>query len=259
MISKDLSNAIFSPGSADGPEPSVCPDGTIPDPSGPDLVLVSPSRPRVKGKGGATIDTSGRNGSGSSESRALQSSLESRLRARFGTVGSTLFRQTWSEKVTPSGRRYSAHTASALRTSGNGCGSWLSPRATEACEDPKASTARLQDRKEDTCTSLSAQAVFLASWATASSRDWKDTGGMAVTGTNPDGSLRSRLDQLPRQAHLSGPPENGFTVGTGKQGALNPSLSRWLMGYPMEWDLCAMEIERSSIRSSRKPKTESAD
>ena len=219
MISKDLSSAISSPESEDGHEPFGSPDGTIQDPSGPVLVLVSPSRQRVKEKGGATIDTCGRNGSGSSESRALQLSLESRLKARFDMAGSTLFRQTWSEKVTPSGRRYSAHTASALRTSGNGCGSRLSP------------------------------------WATASSRDWKDTGGMAVTGTNPDGSLRSRLDQLPRQAHLSGPPENGFPVGTEKPGVLNPSLSRWLMGYPMDWDLCAMEIERSSVRSSRKPRT----
>ncbi len=35
-------------------------------------------------------------------------------------------------------------------------------------------------------------------WPTASARDWKDTPGMALTGTNPDGSNRDRLDQLAR-------------------------------------------------------------
>ena len=34
-------------------------------------------------------------------------------------------------------------------------------------------------------------------WMTASARDWKDTPGMATTGTNPDGTTRTRLDQLP--------------------------------------------------------------
>jgi len=45
------------------------------------------------------------------------------------------------------------------------------------------------------------QAVALmVGWSTPSSRDWKDTPGMATTGVNPDGSERTRIDQLPRQA-----------------------------------------------------------
>jgi hypothetical protein len=43
----------------------------------------------------------------------------------------------------------------------------------------------------------------LAQWPTPSSRDWKDTPGMATIGTNPDGSERTRLDQLPRVASLA--------------------------------------------------------
>jgi hypothetical protein len=43
----------------------------------------------------------------------------------------------------------------------------------------------------------------LATWSTPSTRDWKDTAGMATTGTNPDGSERTRIDQLPRQAQLA--------------------------------------------------------
>jgi hypothetical protein len=41
-----------------------------------------------------------------------------------------------------------------------------------------------------------------AGWSTPAARDWKDTEGMATTGINPDGSERSRLDQLPRQVSL---------------------------------------------------------
>jgi hypothetical protein len=38
-------------------------------------------------------------------------------------------------------------------------------------------------------------------WPTASSRDYKDTPGMARTGTNPDGSERKREDQLARAVY----------------------------------------------------------
>ena len=48
--------------------------------------------------------------------------------------------------------------------------------------------------------------VQLASWSTPSARDWKDTPGMATTAVNPDGSDRTRLDQLPRQAILASWP-----------------------------------------------------
>ena len=37
-----------------------------------------------------------------------------------------------------------------------------------------------------------------SSWPTASSRDWKDSAGMATSSINKDGSDRNRIDQLPR-------------------------------------------------------------
>ena len=42
----------------------------------------------------------------------------------------------------------------------------------------------------------------LVGWPTCSARDWKDTPGMSETGVNPDGTERTRLDQLPRVANL---------------------------------------------------------
>ena len=115
----------------------------------------------------------------------------------------------------------------------------------------------------------------MAGWATPSARDWKDSPGMKTTGVNPDGSLRKRLDQLPRQAVLAGwasprasdskknyrsaeaalreiarkgiSNDLGLIVSqfsapmepTEQSLVLNPEFSRWLMGYPEAWTASA--------------------
>jgi len=117
--------------------------------------------------GAATIATCCPSSSGSSASAALQSSLANRLRARMGGRGSPLYALSWKEWDMALGPPICALRASAPRTSGSGCSS---------------------------------------GWPTAASRDWKDTAGMAVEATNPDGSARTRLDQLPRVATMVGWP-----------------------------------------------------
>lgn len=341
-----------------------------------------------------TLVTSGRHGSPSSASAALQSSLESRLLPRLDTAGSTLFVETWKRKATPLRRRYWEHTASARRTSGSACTSVPSPdarsgrgglpsdpsdpsdpirriergnsmplesmvlmssvptpnagpqndadpdwerRRAEARErhnngngfglnlsmaatlatvtSPTArdhsrggqparpwdtgvpltqqvalatvATPRNEDsespgahrgspdtlpaqtklsavptpakadgeRGSETMTrgNLTLKGAALTSVTSPSARDWKDTSGMSESGVDPDGSTRSRLDQLPRQAQLaaSGPTATGGTGATGSTGQLDPAYSRWLMGVPPAWDAFACMAMPSSSRSRR--------
>ena len=218
-------------------------------------------------------------------SNNLSAALGRQLRKNLAGSGSKLYKSTWSEQVTPAGRRYSLLRASALRTADIGCTGWPTPAA----------------------------------------RDGKDSPGMAIEGTNPDGTTRIRLDQLPRQAQLTawteaegqgadrlpgagslaawptptkgnadggqsseshsttgrradgtkatvslnqvarstawteaeGPARLtstgemliGSAAGMAAGGQLKPEFSAWLMGYPHAWDRCA-PISESKRRKS---------
>ena len=68
----------------------------------------------------------------------------------------------------------------------------------------------------------------MASWVTTTTtRDWKDTAGMALTAMNPDSSERSRTDQLPRQAQLASWPT---TSASDTRGYSQKAVDEWLAG-----------------------------
>lgn len=173
----DMPSSISSQGLQDGQKRSDSPGGRKIERSGQEAAPVSLSQAQENNRALQTNDTSGLNSGDSSKPVALQSFLENRLRQRLEGRGSTLFVLKWKHWDMSSGLPICALRASAHRISANG----------------STSGPTIYDLPQ-------------TGWSTPSSRDWKDTPGMATTATNPDGSKRTRLDQLPRQAQLTGWP-----------------------------------------------------
>lgn len=198
------------PVSASGPTPCAELGGLTTDQFGQALAPANLSARQAKAAGLMTSGICGPLSSTSSHSAALQSSLVSRLQAKTASLGSTLYKLTWKERATPSGRLIYALRASVRRISDNGSGGlekgWPTPTSKQAAggeyKDPDKAMARALGPHANDLRDF----AQLAGWSTASSRDYKDSAGMATTATNPDGSTRNRTDQLPRQAQLAGWP-----------------------------------------------------
>ena len=142
-------------------------DGLTVDLFGRVVAHANHSAPQATKKAPPTSATFGPSGSISSASAALQLSLVNKLKQRLTTAGSTLFKLTWKEKITPAGRSVSLLRASALRTSASDCSSWPTPIVGDTTGGP-----RPPDNKRGPAPGLQA-AAHLASWPTTSTRDHK--------------------------------------------------------------------------------------
>ncbi len=192
--------------------PSNSPDGLRQSLLELDHAPASHSAQPVKDSRKKTRDTSGQSSLpssapvGTTASRGLTQSLASRLQARLGTAGSTEYQQTWSQKVTPAGRPYWAHTASARRTSDKGCTGWPTPDTCAGGTGPSQAgrhAMRLQDA--------------VIGWTTPNARDYKDSASSEALIRAMDSEKGSA--NLPRQvATISGwatPNANNMNDGEG--------------------------------------------
>ena len=222
---------------------------------GPDPAPASRSAAPANSGAKATSDTSGPSCAGSSGSACLQSSLESRLRARLGGRGAPEYTLTWKHWDLTSGLRICALRASAPRTSGSGCSGWPTTAAADARNTRNATSRSFIGREP------APHETEITGWATATSRDWKDSPGMNLLREDADGTVRSRADQLPRQAgtirddsigsipsrpdqllrkagttsdssDASSPLVTADDARDGVAPLLNHRFSLWLMGYP---------------------------
>lgn len=168
--------------------------------SGPDRARVNLSARQARQAGLLTSGTFGPPSTTLSRSAVLASFLANRLRQKTASLGSTLYRLTCKDRVTPLGHKTFAVRASVLRTSGSDCG--------------------------------------LSGWTTASARDWKDTPGMATT--RPDGRTRlDQLPRQAAMAGWPTPTTskagNDETLTCSGDGRTTPNKMGWaasLAGWP---------------------------
>ena len=306
----DTPNVTSSLESEAGLSPCDSPASPTITPSGLDRAHVNLSARQALEQGLMTRGTSGPVLPGSLRSAALQSSLESRLRARLQGLGSTLYKLTWKQWATPLGLQRSRLRASVPRTSGialtgwptptvgNSQGSqsfnglsptgktpdgrkvsvslnhvatfsgWPTPTATDAARGVKPPrpqdtgiplgqrVAMINQSQPARLTDIQMQAK-LAGWTTPQAHDTsgRSRNQKAKHGTKHGCACLVRdMDKLnldqPARLTASGELLTGSCAGMESGGQLNPAHSRWLMGYPTEWDDCAAMVTPSS-RSKR--------
>lgn len=239
---------------------------------GLEAVLANLSASQAKEAGLLTSGISGPHSTGLSRSAGLQSSLESRLRARMAGSGSPLFALIWKHWDMPAGEPICALRASGRRTSDSGSTGWPTPKVSagdyQYGKDKKKilnlsgaaqltgwATPTSRDHKDGASTlentpinSLLGRQVSLASWATPQARDHFPAHSESyVAAKKAEGHGMANLND-----QASGLISNGSPAPTEKRGQLNPEFSLWLMGFPTAWASCGARVTRSSRNSRRR-------
>jgi hypothetical protein len=282
----DTLNATSSQASEDGASHCASQDGQTTVLFGPAPALANLSARQAEEQGKLMSGTSGRTGTTSSASANLQQFLANKLQAKTASAGSTLYKLTWKQRDTPSQLKISALRASALRTSGSASGSsgWPTPMAgtpaqngnnevgnndssrktvalaawpTPVVNDTTGSKYAYSQGNHDKKVLKLPGAADQAGWQTPRARG--DAGGdryLSGDTKNLEDQIRYNLMENPAlpphgPARLTATGEmlTGSSAEMESGGQLNPAHSRWLMGYPPEWDDCAVTAMPSSRKS----------
>ena len=182
-ISEVTANAISSLESESGATPYDSPAGPTSVQSGQARARAPRSARPGKDRDLQTLVISGHTGPGSSASQRLTSSLANNLRTQLATAGSTLYRLTWNEKVTPLGRSYSRLAASEPRTRDKDFTGWPTPdaQAMNVGCDVEKHQARMDKLQEKHANGNGAGpmlgfAAALTGWPTVRAEDAESSG-----------------------------------------------------------------------------------
>ena len=200
--SRDIHNAISSPGSAFGRTPCVPPDGPTLALFGQALAPANLSARQAREMGLLTSGTCGPHGSTSLASANLALSLGSKLSGEYPKAGSTLFTMTWKRAATPSGRSVFRLVASGRNTAATGFGSWPTPTKTQAGGSPE----QFLERKR---RSFGAKSPKITDLALAVRYFYAEMMGYSAKSLNP--AFPCWLMGLPPSWHKTAPMETRST------------------------------------------------